>query len=153
MATLIFSYGSNLDDAQLVTRCPGRTKVGNAVLRGFRLCFPRLSDRRGCGVSSVEPAQGHEVWGVVHRLDETDLAALDGFEGYEPGRAGNLNRYIRVAVMVEIDGAATKVETYVAVPTENPPAPNAHYLGQIRTGPRQHGLPEVYQTWLAGLGS
>ena len=45
------------------------------------------------------------------------------------------------------------VETYVAVPTENPPAPNAHYLGQIRTGARQHGLPEVYQTWLAGLRS
>ena len=151
MTTLIFSYGSNLDDAQLVMRCPGRAKLGNAVLRGYRLCFPRLSGNRGCGVSSVEPAQGREVWGVVHRLDEADLAALDGFEGYEPGRAANLNRYNRVAIVVEIGGVATEVETYIAVPTDNPPAPDAHYLGQLRTGARQHELPEPYQAWLADL--
>ena len=152
MTTLIFSYGSNLDDAQLVARCPGRANVGIAVLRGHRLCFPRLSGWRGCGVSSIEPAEDHEVWGVVHRLDEADLAALDGFEGYEPGRAADLNRYNRVAIVVEIDGVATAVETYVGVPTENPPAPNAHYLGQIRDGARLHQLPADYQEWLEGLG-
>jgi hypothetical protein len=151
VATLIFSYGSNLDDAQLLARCPGRAKVGVAVRRGYRLCCPRLSAWRGCGVSSVEPAEGREVWGVVHRLGADDLAALDGFEGYEPERAADLNRYNRVAVVVEIDGAATAVETYVAVPSDNPPAPDAHYLGQIRTGARLHGLPEPYQAWLAGL--
>lgn len=151
MATLIFSYGSNLDDAQLVTRCPGRAKVGIAVLRGHRLCFPRLSALRGCGVSSIEPAAGREVWGVVHRLGVEDLAALDGFEGYQPGRAAGLNRYNRVAVVVEIGSAATEVQTYVAVPTDSPPAPDAHYLGQIRTGARLHGLPEAYQAWLAEL--
>ena len=118
MATLIFCFGSNLDDTQMVARCPAREKVGNAVLRGHRLCFPRLSDRRGCGVSSVERAEGHEVWGVVHRLNETDLPALDAHEGYRPGRAAELNRYNRVAVVVEIDGVATKVETYVAVATK-----------------------------------
>ena len=99
----------------------------------------------------MEAAHGHEVCGVVHRLGDADLATLDGFEGYEPGRAAALNRYNRVAVMVEIDGVATEVETYVAVPTENPPAPNAHYLRQIRDGARLHGLPEKYQAWLAGL--
>src|SRR5262245_44078654 len=102
MSTLVFCYGSNLDDAQMVMRCPGRAKVGNAVLRGHRLCFPRVSPRRGCGVSSVELAQGHEVWGVVHRLEDADLAVLDGFEGYEPGRAAALNRYNRRPVVVEI---------------------------------------------------
>ena len=151
MTTLVFSYGSNLDDAQLAVRCPGRAKVGNAVLRGHRLCFPRLSDRRGCGVSSVEPAEGHEVWGVVHRLDAADLASLNAFEGYEPGRAANLNRYVRVPVMVEMDGVAAEVETYIAVPTANPPAPSADYLGQIRDGARLHALPEAYQAWLAEL--
>jgi hypothetical protein len=151
MTTLIFCYGSNLDDAQMLSRCPGRAKLGNAVLSGHRLCFPRISPRRGCGVSSVEPAEGHEVWGVVHRLEDADLATLDGFEGFEPGRAAELNRYNRVAVVVEIEGVATKVETYVAVPTANPPAPDAHYLGQIREGARLHALPQAYQVWLAGL--
>jgi hypothetical protein len=151
MATLVFCYGSNLDDAQMVVRCPGREKVGIAVLRGWRLCFPRLSDIRGCGVASVEPAEGHEVWGVVHRLDAKDLAALDAREGFEPGRAADLNRYARMPVVVEIGGVGMEVETYVAVPTANPPAPNAHYLGQIRDGARLHALPEAYQAWLAGL--
>jgi hypothetical protein len=151
MTTLVFCYGSNLDDAQMVMRCPGREKVGIAVLRGWRLCFPRLSEIRGCGVASVEPAEGHEVWGVVHRLDDGDLAALDAREGFEPGRAAELNRYIRVAVPVEVGGVATQVEAYVAVPTANPPAPSVHYLGQIRDGARLHALPEAYQAWLAGL--
>jgi hypothetical protein len=151
VSTLVFCYGSNMDDAQMVMRCPGRAKVGIAVLKEYRLCFPRVSPRRGCGVSSVEPAEGHEVWGVVHRLEAADLAALDGFEGFEPGRAAELNRYNRVAVVVEIDGVVTEVETYVAVPTDKPLAPNAHYLGQIRYGARLHGLPQAYQEWLAGL--
>jgi hypothetical protein len=151
MSTLVFCYGSNLDDAQMLMRCPGRAKVGNAVLRGHRLTFPRLSPRRGCGVSSVEPADGHDVWGVVHRLDAADLAALDAYECFEPGGSAELNRYNRVARVVEIDGVATEVDTYVAVPTANPPAPDAHYLGQIRDGARLHALPEAYQAWLAGL--
>jgi hypothetical protein len=151
MTTLVFCYGSNLDDVQMVMRCPGREKSGNAVLRGYRLCFPRISPPRRCGVSSVEPAEGHEVWGVVHRLNAADLASLDGYEGYEPGRAVELNRYNRVAVVVEIEGVATEVETYVAVPTADPPTPNEAYLGQIRDGARMHGLPEGYQAWLAGL--
>src|SRR5882724_9593505 len=128
MTILVFAHGSNLDDAQMVMRCPCREKAGNAVLRGYRLCFPRLSDRRGCSVSSVEPAQGHEVWGVVHRLDAADLASLDAYEGFGPGRAPDLNRYVREPVVVEIGGVATDVETYIAVPTANPPAPSDAYL-------------------------
>ena len=120
---LIFAYGSNMDPVQMRQRCPGAETVGNGVLRDHRLCFPRLSDRRGCGVSSVEPAAGHEVWGVVYRLDAADLAALDGFEGYRADRPAQDNRYNRLAIAVEIDGVTTDVEAYFAVSTDNPPPP------------------------------
>jgi hypothetical protein len=43
------------------------------------------------------------------------------------------------------------VETYVAVPQEDPPPPNAHYLQQIRDGARHHDLPAAYRAFLAGL--
>src|SRR5436190_1341322 len=82
MRVLIFAYGSNMDPLQMQQRCPGAEAIGNGILRGHRLCFPRLSERRGCGVASVEPASGNEVWGVVYRLGAADLAALDGFEGF-----------------------------------------------------------------------
>jgi gamma-glutamylcyclotransferase (GGCT)/AIG2-like uncharacterized protein YtfP len=148
---LYFAFGSNMDPAQMRQRCPGARAVGNGLLRGYRLCFPRLSDRRGCGVASVEPAEGHKVWGVVYELNAIDLASLDGLEGYRANNPAQENRYNRMAIAVEIDGVPTDVETYIAVSTENPPPPSAAYLAQIRDGARHHGLPEQYRAFLAGL--
>jgi gamma-glutamyl AIG2-like cyclotransferase len=149
--TLIFSYGSNLDNAQMDVRCPGHKKIGNAVLQDYRLCFPRLSETRGCGVSSVEPAAGHEVWGVVHRLDAADLDCLDRYEGYRLDGPPERNRYKRVALVVWIEDVPTEVQAYIAIATRNPPPPSAAYLAHIRNGARQHALPEHYQTFLAEL--
>jgi len=149
--TLVFSYGSNMDNAQLRKRCPDAKMVGIALLRDYRLCFPRQSKKRGCGVSSVSEAQGQEVWGVVHSLNATDLAALDKEEGYRPDRDASKNGYNRVVLSVEIDGRPTDVHTYVAVATVNPRPPNAEYLSLIRNGARQLNLPEPYQTILAAL--
>ncbi|MDW6022216.1 gamma-glutamylcyclotransferase family protein [Mesorhizobium sp. BAC0120] len=149
--TLIFSYGSNLDNVQLDVRCPGHQKIGNAVLQDYRLSFPRLSEKRGCGVSSVEPAAGREVWGVVHRLNAADLDSLDRHEGYRLDWPAERNRYNRLALVVRIEGVPTEVQAYIATATPNPPAPNAAYLAHIRNGARQHGLPEHYQAFLAEL--
>ena len=151
MPMLIFAYGSNMDPVQMRQRCPDAETVGNGVLRDHRLCFPRLSDRRGCGVSSVEPAAGREVWGVVYRLDAVDLASLDGFEGYRVDRPAQDNRYNRLVIAVEIEGVPTEVEAYFAVSTDNPPPPNAVYLAHLRDGARHHGLPETYRAFLESL--
>ena len=148
---LIFAYGSNMDPVQMRQRCPGAATIGNGVLRDHRLCFPRPSDRRGCGVASVEPVAGHEVWGVVYRLNAADLASLDGFEGYRDDRPAHHNRYNRLAIAVEIDGLKTDVEAYFAVSTDNPPPPNAAYLAHLRDGARHHGLPDTYREFLEGL--
>ena len=94
---LNFAYGSNMSREPMRQRCPGAETVGSDVLRDHRLCFPRMSDKRGCGVSSVEPAAGHEVWGVSIGLDAVDVAALDGFEGYRADRPAQDNRYSRLA--------------------------------------------------------
>ena len=147
----IFAYGSNMDPVQMRQRCPGAQTAGTAVLRDHRLCFPRLSDRRGCGVASVEPAVGDEVWGVLYRLDAADLAELDGFEGFGAGRPARDNRYNRLAIVVEVEGVPTEAEAYFAVATENPPAPNAVYLAHLRDGARHHGLPETYRAFLEEL--
>lgn len=149
--TLVFSYGSNMDKAQLSKRCPDAKMVGIALLRDYRLCFPRQSEKRGCGVSSVSEAQGQEVWGVVHSLNATDLAALDKEEGYRPGREASKNGYNRVVLSVEMSGTLTDVHTYVAVATVKPGPPNAEYLSLVRNAARQLGLPGHYQTMLAAL--
>jgi AIG2-like family len=151
--TLIFAYGSNMDPVQMRQRCPGAEAIGNGLLHDHRLCFPRLSDRLGCGMASVEPAAGHEVWRVVYRLSAADLGSLDGFEGYRADRPAHDNRYNRLAIAVEIEGVPTAVQAYFAVSTDNPPPPKEIYLAHLRDGARHHGLPETYRDFLESLES
>lgn len=149
--TLVFAYGSNMDDAQMNERCPSFEKVGIAELRGWRLHFPRHSKKRGCGVASIEPCDGEVVWGVVHRLNPADLVRLDASEGYRVGREPQMNGYNRVHVPVVMNGALVEVQTYIANRDDDVPPPNLRYLEQICDGARQQGLPDDYQTVLAAL--
>lgn len=73
---LYFAYGSNMDPEQLKTRCPDAELVGIGVLADHALCFPRRSNKRDCGVSSVAPVVGRETWGVVFRLTRRILQFL-----------------------------------------------------------------------------
>jgi cation transport regulator ChaC len=149
---LYFAYGSNMDPLQIAKRCPGHQVVGIGLLPSHRLCFPRLSKNRGCGVSSIEPVHDGVVWGVVYRLTPDDVARLDREEGYEASRPAGENRYNRMTVMVTMDGEPTEMQTYVAERQENPPPPNAEYLALMRDGGRHHGLPDAYLAMLDALG-
>jgi len=152
---LYFAYGSNMDWSQMQARCPASRFVCTASLDGHGLCFPRRSDRRGCGVASIAPLAGGVVWGVVYAVTAGDLDALDGHEGYGPGRAASENRYNRRPIEVLPDGAAgqpMKVWTYVAVEQDGQPfLPNAGYHGQIIAGAAHWGLPADYLARLHAL--
>jgi gamma-glutamylcyclotransferase (GGCT)/AIG2-like uncharacterized protein YtfP len=71
---LYFAYGSNMNTPRMQARCPTAQPLSPAVLRGFRLVERLYAD--------IEPAEGAEVHGVLWRLDEADLAALDRYEGF-----------------------------------------------------------------------
>ena len=79
---LTFAYGSNMDCGQMKDRCPSVSFVCVAVLRDYRLCFPRKSKKRDCGVAGVERGEGCNVWGVVYEINEADVGNLDATEGY-----------------------------------------------------------------------
>lgn len=79
---LYFAYGSNLDDAQMATRCPGARALHVASLAGHRLVFGGFSQRWGGAVANVEPHLGGHVMGLVYELTAADLVSLDGFEGH-----------------------------------------------------------------------
>ncbi len=141
---LYFAYGSNMDPTQMMTRCKNSRVVGVAVLHDHELCFPRLSEHRGCGVASVTPRSGKHVWGILYQLTPEDVDALDASEGYRPGRATSFNSYNRVEVSVLVEDLATMVSTYVAVPQDVQPLPSRAYLTHLREGARHHGLPDEY---------
>jgi len=151
---LYFAYGSNLDPDQMRERCPGALTVGLAALHDERVVFPLYSQRWGGGVASVQPAHGGMVWGVLYDLDEQDLAALDGHEGFiATGNQHNL--YDREHVTVDLvrpdDGSIprrVRAWIYIARPS-NPQPPTRRYLDAILRGARHHRLPEEYVAALA----
>lgn len=148
---LYFAYGSNMDPEQIKARCPDAELIGIGVLADHALCFPRRSNNRNCGVSSVAHVVGRETWGVVFHLTPKDLAALDANEGFRSDREAHLNGYNRVPVVVRVGDVPTEMITYVAVEQKAPPLPNAAYLKHICEGARHHGLPAAYLEYLDSI--
>ena len=145
---LYFAYGSNMSRRQMRERCPDHELLGKAVLKDHALCFPRSSPIRHCGVAGLVERPGAEVWGVVYRLHDRDLAALDRREGYDPAQPFHVNRYDRQIVRVQMDGGMVACFVYVARPEPGEHVPSTNYLAAIITGAEEHGLPTNY---VAGL--
>jgi hypothetical protein len=144
---LTFAYGSNMDFGQMQERCPSAQFICVALLKDHCLQFTRKSKKRNCGVSDVVPAAASLVWGVVYEITEYDLAVLDVNEGYRLNRTADQNSYNRRTQTVYQDGNDSKpldVETYFAIPQENPPLPNQEYKDLIVNGAKHWHLPAEY---------
>jgi gamma-glutamylcyclotransferase (GGCT)/AIG2-like uncharacterized protein YtfP len=76
---LYAAYGSNLNLAQMGSRCPGARVVGQGVVKNKRLLF---RGHNGWAVATVEPHQGGAVPILVWSITADDEAALDQYEGY-----------------------------------------------------------------------
>ena len=73
------AYGSNLNAAQMVRRCPGAKPIGTAELEHNTLYF------RGSGSGyylTIEPKIGSRVPVAVWEVTAEDEKALDRYEGY-----------------------------------------------------------------------
>lgn len=146
--TLYFAFGSNMDFSQMSARCPSARVVGIGEFMGHQLGFPHFSTARQCAVAGYWPNPETSVWGVVYDVSDTDLAHLDTFEGFSPARDRNLNKYNRVQIGVRCNGQILDCMTYEATPHDAPGLTSKHYLGQLISGARQHGLPQNYVTFL-----
>lgn len=133
---LYFAYGSNMDPDQMRERAPGARALGPARLPGHRLFFTHDSAGWAGGVASISPDASSDVWGVLWRIDDRDLAALDEYEGYPAA-------YTRTTVTVEIAGGRRDALVYVAMPTVGK-RPSEVYLECIVRGAEAHGLPGEY---------
>lgn len=153
-AVIYFAYGSNLDPVQMRARCPGHEVLARAVLRDFRLCFPRRSPVRGCATAGLAEALGGEVWGVLYRLSPDDLTRLHQNEGYDPGAPPGNNRHVPMAVEVLCDAmpeGRVRAFTYRAVPDGTATHPSRDYMAHILRGALHHGLPASYVATLRGV--
>ena len=79
---LYFGFGSNMNWAQLLDRCPGARIVGRASLPDHRLAFGGWSRNWGGPVAPVAQAPGKSVPGILYCISDDDLRLLARYEGH-----------------------------------------------------------------------
>jgi gamma-glutamylcyclotransferase (GGCT)/AIG2-like uncharacterized protein YtfP len=133
--SLVFAYGSNLSSAQMRDRCPSARVVVTATLPGAELAFAGYSSRWGGAVATFLPGRVAGVRGVVYRVIESDLLALDRFEGVP-------FVYDRVSVDVLSDSTKRRahVDTYKLPDDAARGTPSLAYLARIARAYRELGF-------------
>jgi hypothetical protein len=130
------AYGSNMDPAQMITRCPSAMMLCPVVLPDHRLVFNRSGTYRPGGVANVEPSPGERVYGILWKLAEADFASLDQTE--DP-----LAYHREQARVYSLRGQPYDAHIYLAIP-DQPDLPDHDYLdGLIQVG-HHVGLPPEY---------
>jgi hypothetical protein len=107
-----------MDPVHMARECPGATRVGPAVLPGYRFGIARA------GYGTARPDSGSVVRGILWRLTPGDEAALDRFEGVPQGL------YYKDTLAVSGEGREQKAMLYRASDPA-PGTPVAGYLERI----------------------
>ena len=132
-----FAYASNMFRAQVAQRAgdPAEEKV--ARLDNYALNFDKIA-RGGTGTASIVAAEGQAVYGVLYRVSEQQLKALDRFEGVP-------EHYRRSEISVsDLEGKKVAAQVYLARKVRKGLKPYRGYLQRIVSGAEEHALPADY---------
>ncbi|MDP6566824.1 MAG: gamma-glutamylcyclotransferase [Alphaproteobacteria bacterium] len=141
-----FTYGSNMSSRYLRTTCPSARPMMSAMLPNVRIEFRRYSTDLGGGISTIMPAPGEMVHGVLYRIARAEIEALDLLEDVDKGL------YLRESHLVlGADDDWHRGELYRVAKPEGPFAPSRTYLDHMLEGAREHGLPADYVARLEAL--
>ncbi|MDK3256170.1 gamma-glutamylcyclotransferase family protein [Blastococcus capsensis] len=139
---LYAAYGSNMDPAQMLRRCPSSPHTGTGWIRGWRLTFGGEELGWEGALATLVPAEddgsGRETVGVfvaLYDLTEVDQRALDAWEGADSGL------YRRVNLRVHTLGGDVVAYVYVLDAFEGG-LPSARHLGAIADAAEAAGAPD-----------
>ena len=125
-----FAYGTNLNQRQMLERCPDSQPKFVATLPNYKLVFVGWSRQWRGGVASIRPFRGEKVLGAIYEVSDRDLRRLDSYEGY-PRSYNRLN----ITVFDE-GGEPTKAITYIKSGQSEEAQPSKEYLAPIQQGYR-----------------
>jgi gamma-glutamylcyclotransferase (GGCT)/AIG2-like uncharacterized protein YtfP len=134
---LYAAYGSNLDPAQMLGRCPHSPAAGTGWLEGWRLTFGAEDLGWEGSLATVVEAPGHRVFVGLYDLTENDARALDAWEGADNG----LYRKLRVRVHT-LDGE--RLTWVYTLDGYEGGLPGASYLGVLAAAAEAAGAPDDY---------
>ena len=133
--TLYFAYGSNLDLAQMQSRCPSARYFARATLPRHDLVFRGTSAHWGGAVASLRPSKTRSTSGVLYAMRSADLVGLDYFEGHP--------RYYRRRLRTVVDERGTRWAAHVYIlPAKLAPVgmPGRKYLEVLALAYGEHGF-------------
>ena len=82
---LYAAYGSNMDPAQMLVRCPHSPQRGTGWLEGWRLTFGGEDIGWDGALATVVEDPGARVFVVLYDVSEGDEKALDNWDGVTLG--------------------------------------------------------------------
>jgi hypothetical protein len=130
---LYFSFGSNMDRAQMKERTPSAEYVGIGYVPDHDLVFNRKGTYRPGGVSSIVPKEGVNAYGVIWAISPEELEKMDRIEDPEA-----YERVLRTVIME--DGEEVKCNVYISFPQGDIP-PDQPYLELVIKAAGSAGLP------------
>jgi gamma-glutamylcyclotransferase (GGCT)/AIG2-like uncharacterized protein YtfP len=133
-----FAYGSNMVLEQMRRLCGWHFQVlGDGFLEDFKLG----PDTRG--YLTVQPKKGEKVYGVIYKVDQKCIDALDEFEGHP-------EVFVRTEVQLS-DMSGQKYSGCVYMEKEEffgGSFVKAEYLSRVIGGAKEHGLPQEWVSFL-----
>ncbi|XP_054017040.1 gamma-glutamylcyclotransferase [Dryobates pubescens] len=146
---LYYAYGSNLLRERLLLKNPSAVLGAVARLQDYKLEFGHHQGRTSSvwhgGTATIVQSPGDEVWGIVWKMNTSNLSSLDKQEGVEGG--------IYVPIEVNVHTQEGKVLTCRSYQMKDyvcgPPSPQ--YKKVICMGAKQNGLPTDYQKKLEAI--
>lgn len=126
---LYFAYGSNMDQAAMLGRCPGSKPVGIGRLMRHRFM---IFDE---GYATVVRDPQRAVWGMVWDLALADVPALDRYESLSTGL------YTKAVQPVVTGQGPRRAIVYVGR-SAKPGTPRPGYMEGVVEAARHAGLPE-----------
>jgi hypothetical protein len=142
---LYAAYGSNMDHAQMLRRCPSSPHTGTGWIGGWRLTFgaEELGWEGALATLVPDDAAAHDadpgVFVALYDLTEADERALDAWEG------ADLGLYRKLHLRVHTLGGDEVAYVYVLDAFEGG-LPSARYLGALADAAEAAGAPTDYVT-------
>lgn len=141
-----FAYGSNLDQKQMIERCPTASVLDKAQLLDYQLAFTIYAPHRQCGAADIVKAPTSEVWGLLYSISLEDLIQLDAIEGHPIHY-----RRIEVDVVTPSTGKITAATYEVVNKSLGHISPSEEYMEKLVRAAHAFNFPDTYKAALQSV--
>jgi hypothetical protein len=140
------AYGSNMDPAQMLLRCPHSPQRGTGWLEGWRLSFGGEDLGWDGALTTVVEDPAHRVFVALYDVPEIDEKELDSWDGV------NLGFYSKIKVRVQTLEGNALAWLYVLDAYEGG-LPSDRRLSILVDAAVKAGAPTDYINWLSARPS